>query len=44
MKNLVWNLFEKTGKIAYYELYKELCDGRDDESGGAEIHRLQRKR
>lgn len=45
MKDLVWNLFEKTGNVAYYRLYKELSDdGRNDKSGGAESHRLQRKR
>lgn len=45
MKDLVWNLFEETGNVAYYLLYKELSDdGHNDKSGGTESHRLQRKR
>ncbi len=44
MQDLVWQLFEKTGNIAYYELYKELSNnGRDNKSSGAKNHRLQRK-
>lgn len=45
MKDTAWKLFEQTGKIAYYELYKELSqNGRNDKSGGASSHRLQGKR
>lgn len=45
MKDLAWNLFEKTGNVAYYELYKELSDdGRNNKSRGTKSHRLQRKR
>ena len=41
MKDLVWQLFEKTGNIAYYNLYKELTrSGRDDESGSPQDDRL----
>ena len=44
MKDLVWKLFEETGNVAYYRLYKELTDdGRDGKSGGAKGHGLQRK-
>ena len=39
MKDLAWQLFQQTGNIAYYKLYKELSkDGRDDQSGGAKNH------
>ncbi|CCZ95476.1 unknown [Corallococcus sp. CAG:1435] len=44
MKDIVWKLFEETGNPAYYRLYRELSNGRNDKSGGAESHRLQRKR
>ena len=41
MKDLVWKLFEQTGNVAYYNLYKELeKDGRDDQSGGTKGDRL----
>ena len=44
MKDLVWELFERTGNIAYYNLYKELSgNGRNDESGSAKSNRLQGK-
>ena len=39
MKDLVWKLFEQTGNVAYYNLYKELSkDGRNDQSGGSKEH------
>lgn len=45
MKDLAWKLFSETGNIGYYRLYKELsADGRNNESGGSESHRLQGKR
>lgn len=45
MKDLAWKLFQETGNIAYYQLYKELSDdGRSNKSGGTSSHRLQRKR
>lgn len=45
MKDLAWKLFEQTGNVAYYELYKELSDdGRNHKSGGVKSNRLQRKR
>ncbi len=43
MKDLVWKLFEQTGEIGYYQLYKELSHGRNDKSSGTSSHRLQRK-
>ncbi|MCM1289663.1 MAG: YqzL family protein [Corallococcus sp.] len=44
MKDLAWKLFEQTGNVAYYRLYKELSDnGHDDKSGGIEGDRLQGK-
>lgn len=44
MKDLVWELFEQTGNIAYYTLYRELSDdGRNDKSGGSKGNRLQGK-
>lgn len=44
MKDLAWKLFEKTGNIAYYQLYKELSDnGRDDKGRSAESNGLQGK-
>ena len=44
MKDLAWKLFEQTGKIAYYQLYKDLCDdGRNDKSRGTESDGLQGK-
>lgn len=42
MKDLAWELFEQTGNIAYYNLYKELSrNGRNDKSGGSKDNRLQ---
>ena len=42
MKDLVWKLFEQTGKIAYYKLYKELCgNGCDNEGRSTESNGLQ---
>ena len=44
MKELAWKLFEQTGKIAYYQLYKELSgDGRDDKSRSVKGDGLQGK-
>ena len=39
MKDLVWKLFQETGNIAYYRLYKELDqNGRDDKGSSLEGH------
>lgn len=44
MKDLAWKLFAQTGKIGYYNLYKELSDdGCDGKGSGASSHRLQGK-
>lgn len=43
-KDTVWKLFEKTGNIAYYNLYKELTkDGRNDQSDSPSGNGLQGK-
>ena len=44
MKDLAWKLFEQTGNIAYYPLYKELSgDGRNDKSRSTKSNGLQGK-
>ena len=44
MKDLAWKLFEQTGNIAYYRLYKELsANGRDDKGRSTESDGLQGK-
>lgn len=44
MKDLAWKLFEQTGNIAYYQLYKELSnDGRDDKGRSTKGRGLQGK-
>ncbi len=44
MKDLAWKLFEETGNIAYYRLYKDLTDdGHNGKGGGSQSNRLQRK-
>ena len=44
MKDLAWKLFEQTGNIAYYRLYKELAEnGRNDKGRRVESDGLQGK-
>ncbi len=34
--NDVWKLFEKTGKLEYYIMYRKMCEGKIDTLGDKE--------